>query len=120
MDDSKAKLVRFLRGLADDMEHSHLDPKQLQRIGEFYMAYEFQEQARRDGQEDGTPPGQEDEDVVKFVSLGWYVYNRLLRGLNLPDAESSSDQEDEEDTSDEYSDDGESSSDEEDQPARAN
>lgn len=93
MDDSKTKLVRFLRELADDMEQQQLDPKQLQRVGEFYMSYEFQEQARRDGQEDEPPLGQDDEDVIKFVSLGWYVYNRLLRGLSVPNIESSSDDE---------------------------
>lgn len=81
MDDSQNKLIRFLRTLANDMEESKLSNKQIQRVGEFYMTYEFQEQAYRDGQEDDIASDTDEQDIVKFVSLGWYVYNRLLKGL---------------------------------------
>ena len=43
------KMISFLRNLATSIEEKKLLPQQLQRIGEFFMAYKFQEQAIADG-----------------------------------------------------------------------
>ena len=50
-----ASLIPFLRNLADSIEEGRILPRQLQRVGEFFMAYQFQEQAIKDG------------DKIKFV-----------------------------------------------------
>jgi len=78
------RLIPFLRNLADSVEQSRLRPAQLQRIGEFFMAYQFQEQAASGDQ--GSPDFSQD-DLLKFLSLGWYVYQILLRQETLPDLE---------------------------------
>lgn len=93
MDEQNSRLIPFLRELANTIESGELGQKELQRVGEFYMSYQFHKQAILDDEED------EDDnrfdttqiDLVKFVTLGWYVYNHLLSGLSL-----NSDEEDEE------------------------
>jgi hypothetical protein len=40
-----ASLAPFLRNLAQSIEEGRLLPRQLQRVGEFFMSYQFQEQA---------------------------------------------------------------------------
>jgi hypothetical protein len=60
-----ANLIPFLRNLADSIEKGHLLPKQLQKIGEFFMAYQFQEQAIKD------------LDVTD-ENMGWHIYSCIL------------------------------------------
>jgi hypothetical protein len=93
-DQANRKLIPFLRDLADAIESKTLLPQQLQRIGEFFMSYKFQEQAIKDDKEpfreentvsnDGNPAFERDE-MVKFLCLGWYVYRVLLKNETLPD-----------------------------------
>ncbi len=73
-------LIPFLRNLADSIESKELEPKQLKRIGEFFMSYQFQEQAGRDmdTSEEEIEPCFSQADLVKFLSMGWYIYTRLL------------------------------------------
>jgi len=80
------RLIPFLRGLADSIEQEKLVPKQIQSIGEFFMAYKFQEQAVSDN--DDTPFTEQDpefskEELVKFVVMGWYIYCCILRGQDV-------------------------------------
>ena len=80
------RLVPFLRQLADELEHNSLLPCQTQRISEFYMAYQFQEQAIRDGDQSGQDSDSEsinEADMLKFMSLGWYVYKMLQQGESI-------------------------------------
>lgn len=88
--DANAKLIPFLRNLADSIEEKKLLPQQLQRIGEFFMAYQFQEQAIRDG----TPPDPRDspqefssQELFKFIVLGWFIYCVLLKNERVPEQE---------------------------------
>lgn len=88
MQDRDERLIPFLRDLATSIEENQLEPQQLQRIGEFFMAYQFQEQAVQD-MDNSETPGLEfsQEDLLKFLTLGWYVYQVLLRQDTLVEEE---------------------------------
>ena len=48
------------------------------------MSYQFQEQARKDGDETIPPVIQySNSELVKFVAMGWYVYQVLRRNQQL-------------------------------------
>ena len=79
------RLIPFLRDLADSVEQSRLRPAQMQRIGEFFLAYQFQEETITD--QESQDPDFSQADLLKFLSLGWYVYQVLLRQDTLPDIE---------------------------------
>jgi hypothetical protein len=102
-------LSSFLHRLADDVGNNRLDALALQSVGEFYMSYLFSEQVRNDNKpvrkgrrrararktrctfrvRNEVPPGREDAqgqddsldsaDLQKFVCLGWYIYNKILK-----------------------------------------
>lgn len=74
MDNSSEELIPFLRGLADSIENNNLLPTQLQHIGEFFMSYKFQE----DNQNVYKDEEFDTNDVVKFLTLGWYIYRIIL------------------------------------------
>jgi len=69
-------LVPFLRDLANQLENKSLVTRQVQKIGEFFMSYKFDEELERNNKE-------EDEisqaDMMKFFFLGWHVYANLLK-----------------------------------------
>jgi hypothetical protein len=83
------ELIPFLRKLADAIENRELCQPQLQSIGEFFMSYQFQEQALKDGEDTIVKDEYNfsQKELIKFVSLGWYVYQVLLRQdtLIVPD-----------------------------------
>ena len=83
-DYSDDKLIPFLRNLADSIEKRELLPQQLQIIGEFFMKYQFQQQAIRDNDTSINPPSSEfhREDFIKFLILGWYIYSCILAEHN--------------------------------------
>jgi len=83
-------LIPFLRKLADSIENHQLLPQQLQRIGEFFMAYQFQEQAIRDGDTSESSESLEfdHEELKKFLILGWYCYSVILKNRTLPEEDS--------------------------------
>ncbi len=73
------QLIPFLRDLANSLEANQLSSKQLENIGDFFMSYQFQEQARKDDDQSIPPIVQyTNAELVKFVSMGWYIY-QLLR-----------------------------------------
>lgn len=77
-------LVSFLRKLADAIESNEVVPQQLQWIGDFFMSYKFQEQALKDCQTDEkTPPSPSPQELTKFLFMGWYIYQLLLRSETL-------------------------------------
>lgn len=77
--DYDTRLIPFLRNLADLIEQRQLLPNQLQIIGEFFMHYQFQEQAIKDNDNTVPPPRQfNQEELMKFIILGWYIYCRIL------------------------------------------
>ena len=79
------QLIPFLRDLADSIETQKLAPQQIESIGDFFMSYQFQQQAIKDCDNSNPPTPQfSQEELVKFISLGWYVYQVLLREDTTP------------------------------------
>ena len=85
--DSNTKLIQFLRDLADDIESKKLQEEQLVKVGEFFMYFKFTEEyGTHTGTHTGTHEEQssdEDMDIVKFISLGWYIYSHLLKDTGV-------------------------------------
>jgi hypothetical protein len=71
------QLVPFLRNLADSIEKKELLPDQLQKIGEFYMSYKL-------GTNEDSEDSEDSIDVVKFLTLGWYMYTHILKNDEIP------------------------------------
>lgn len=81
------KLVSFLNELSNSLENNKLSSKQIMRIGEFFMSYQFQEAATKDKEID-----EDDEDdnlefdiseLTKFICMGWYIYCVILKNKSL-------------------------------------
>ena len=84
MENADDRLIPFLRNLADSIERRQLAPRQIQSVGEFFMNYQFQEQAVRDQDTSSPPPRQfSQEELIKFLVLGWYIYCILLNGETI-------------------------------------
>ena len=83
IDNTNTQLIPFLRKLADSIESKNLAPQQLQSIGDFFMSYQFQEQAIKDKDTSEINPQFSQADLIKFLSLGWYIYQVLLRNDTL-------------------------------------
>ena len=79
------RLISFLRSLANSIERKQLEPEQLGHIGEFFMAYKFQEQAEVDRNDDGDNEDGEisHDEFLKFLFFGYYVYKVILRDGSL-------------------------------------
>jgi hypothetical protein len=80
--ESNKLLVSFLRELADSIEKKQLLLPQLKSVGEFFMAYQFQEESLKDEEKTDIPATDFDlneNDFFKFIVLGWYVYCVLLK-----------------------------------------
>ena len=80
--DSDAQLVPFLKELAVSIETKQLSQDQLQCISEFYMSYKFREKINRNVKEEEDEEF-EDMDIIKFITMGWYMY-RILSEKNNP------------------------------------
>jgi hypothetical protein len=65
------KLEPFLRELADSIRDNNLIPEQLQHIGEFYMSWKIRN-------DDTTNGNYEDLEIVRFLTLGLYIYRFIL------------------------------------------
>lgn len=72
---SDKNLVPFLRELANSIENNKLSLNQLQHIGEFFMEYKFHEHNELD---ESKQDEFESSDVIKFLTLGWYIYRVML------------------------------------------
>jgi hypothetical protein len=76
--DSDKQLAPFLRELADSVDSKELEKDQLKCIGEFFMSYKFYE--KRNGLDKKEDEEDEEEmDVVKFITMGWWVYTQILK-----------------------------------------
>ena len=77
--DSDARLVLFLRNLADSIDKKELVPRQLHSISEFFMKYQFQQQAILANDNSKTLPSNTGRyELCKFIIFGWYVYCCIL------------------------------------------
>lgn len=84
---SDTRLIPFLRNLADSIEQRQLLPRQLQSIGEFFMSYQFQEQAIKDNEDISPSREFSQEELLKFIVLGWFVYCVILNERSLPETD---------------------------------
>jgi hypothetical protein len=78
--DSNKQLVLFLRELSTSIESNKLSSNQLRLTGEFFMNYKFNNEI--DKEESLGDMG--DMDVVRFLSLGWYMYKVILSEQTNP------------------------------------
>jgi len=62
------KLIIFLRKLVADIEQNKLDKNKLANVSQFYMRWQFAE-------DEGEYSYNE---LLKYLSLGWYMYTYLL------------------------------------------
>lgn len=105
----KRKIVSFLRNLANSIEEKKLLSSQLKSVWEFYMVFQFQEQAIKDNKidskEDSLPIQSSNnnsfdnfshDDMIKFIIMGWYIYYILLSDKQLPKTSCSLSESDEE------------------------
>lgn len=76
------ELILFLRNLSDLIERKELLPSQLKSVSDFFLSYTFKEQNLVD--ESNFEENFDKQDLIKFVSLGWYVYQILLKDNELP------------------------------------
>ena len=83
--DPDISLITFLRKLANSIENRQLLPIQLQKVGEFFMTYQFQEQAIQDKDESGNHTSNEfsKDELLKFIVLGWYIYCCILDNKSI-------------------------------------
>lgn len=69
------QLVPFLKDLTESIESNKLSQEQLQCVGEFFISYKSLE-------EKNIQTNEEDDfdsmDIIKFITLGWYIYKVLL------------------------------------------
>jgi len=74
--DVRGNIATWLRDMANKMEENSLDALTEQLLSECYMKCMF---ASGDDEIDGeaTP-----ENMMKFLSLGWYIYSKVIPGSN--------------------------------------
>lgn len=86
--DARQLLAPFLRYLADNIDTGKMTDEKLQLIGEFYMSYLFAEEVKKDNkirrkQKHQATEENELKELQKFVCLGWYIYNKILKNETL-------------------------------------
>lgn len=64
---TKKMLLPFLKELIDDIESEKLSPENLQRVGEFYMSYLYNQKDAKFSE----------EEIRKFTVMGWYIHTQL-------------------------------------------
>lgn len=69
MDTKDQELIQFLRNIANSIENDDIEPQDKQRVGEFFMEYNFKNTLTNINSSDI-----EDKDIIKFLVLGWYIY----------------------------------------------
>ena len=72
--ETKQNLILFFKNMADDIENDKLTEKELRSSGEFYMSYLVQNEIDNDQNIHVS-----EKDLIKFLFLGWYIYNILLK-----------------------------------------
>lgn len=70
------EIVSFLHNLADCIEKDELTHKQMKIIGDFFLSYKFDTYVKT------NEKCISDNDLMKFVSLGWYIYSISQNYIN--------------------------------------
>ena len=102
--DINNKLVNFLRNLVLSIENNNISKEKLHSVGEFYMSYKMLEyyENNRDENADNNEKEEsnseekeesnsdensfEESDVIKFITLGWYIYKCILNKKNISES----------------------------------
>ena len=69
--DNRKELVKFLRELSNSIENNDIEDKKLLEISKFFMKFKFYE--------NGVYGEYEKDEMVKYMSLGWYIYTYILK-----------------------------------------
>jgi hypothetical protein len=72
--DRNLQLVSFLNKLSNSIIENKLSSTQLKSLGEFFMKYNFE----TDIQDNNDTFEYTEEDLKKFVSMGYYMYTQLM------------------------------------------
>lgn len=80
------KIINFLRELADSIENKKLDIEQTIQVSEFYMSYKFSNRNEDNSEDnvmdtDNVNKEVKDEDFLKFIILGWYIYTFIIKDI---------------------------------------
>jgi len=67
------ELIFFVENLREKLNKKELEDDIKQSLGELYMLSEFKEKIEKN----------EEKDMIKYLALGWYVYNIILKQNNL-------------------------------------
>ena len=82
-EDPNKVLIYFLRELAESIESNTIESYELKKIGEFYLSWQFHKQTIEDSENQEIENFSSDQ-LIKFLTLGWYVYTILLKDEKLP------------------------------------
>tara|TARA_B110000438_G_C15806888_1_gene647825 strand:- start:740 stop:976 length:237 start_codon:yes stop_codon:yes gene_type:complete len=66
-------LVNFLKELTNQLENNQIENNNIIKISQFMMSYNFESSNNNEIDEDFSRG-----DMVKFLSLGWYIYTQVL------------------------------------------
>jgi len=69
----RMQIVALFRKLATQLENNEADEETQKMASEFYMKYLFSIDEDIDTTCTDTP-----EDMMRFLSLGWYIYKELI------------------------------------------
>ena len=61
------EIINFLLNLAEKMKQKTLSDEEEKQVSEFYMSFSFLQ----------TLPISQDKDMIKYMALGWHIYNNL-------------------------------------------
>jgi hypothetical protein len=89
-EEHRKKLAIFLRDIADQLETDTLNKPLTRHTSEFFMSYQFIDQATRENQVQEAMPHVSTKELVKFLFFGWYCYKVLLADKKLPKIDTTS------------------------------
>ena len=77
-------LIIFFIELADSVENLKLNKNQLKSLGEFYISYKYKESNNLHSEEieDETDIENNEMDIVKFLTLGWWIYTQMDKDID--------------------------------------
>lgn len=82
MSNDNEKLCGFLDTLSSSIRDNTLGDDELQKVGEFYMKYVFENEIQG---RIGTDPNMDvflEDDFKKFLVMGYHIYTNLLSKSN--------------------------------------
>ena len=68
-DENKASLITFLKNITKSIEDSSINEEKLKLVREFYTSYSLQNIE--------CPDEFSEKEILKFLTMGWYVYNHI-------------------------------------------